>query len=314
MGLSLATFEAAPSGAMVPTSRELQAFSAWNAQSTQADRTRLMNEICGLLGVPQGGWTSPQSRLFDRGDVRLVWLLRRLAKRRSAENTVQNLQRTTRFVDAEVMLTLVTAARENAGSVGAVTIQPIDTWSEGGLDFLWEERDRLGLPKSITSQWRQVAPFRSPETGSIVHPAEIPARDQVLAYAAQMNASFRNSLNRYRQWLNSQPSPSTVPSDGCRVATLIWKAYAFLAPGGLEFSSNQSFDSQLGQRFGCFTALTYLSKSPSSDPAARHFDRIISEAQLNRVEWVRIAKVRVAEALYLERLLITARTFLTDGL
>lgn len=227
MGLSLAMFDAAPSGGTVPTARELQAFAAWNAKSAQSERIRLMNEICGLLGVPAGGWTSPQSRLLDRGDVRLVWLLRRLARKRSAENTVENLQRTTRFVDAEVMLTLVTAARENAGSVGAVTMQPIDTWSEGGLDFLWEERDRLGLPRSITSQWRQVAPFVSPETGSVVHPAEIPARDQVLAYAAQMNASFRNGQSRYRQWLASQAS-SSFPSDGCRVAMLIWKACSYV--------------------------------------------------------------------------------------
>lgn len=93
---------------------------------------------------------------------------------------------------------------------------------------------------------------------------------------------------------------------GCRVATLVWKAYAFLAPGGRDYDPKRSLSPQLGQQFGCYTPLTYLA-STAQPGATRALDRILTETALNNSEWVRIAKVRVAEALFLELLLQDAR-------
>ena len=233
-------------------------------------------------------------------------MLRRLAHANLAKAVSQNLDRVTRFVSADVMLTLVVAARENANSIGAVSMQRIDTWHEGGLDFLYKEKDKLGLPASITNTWQKVTPFVSQETHRMVYTAEIPARDQVIAYAAQLNASMHNTFNRHRQWAKGK---YIVPASGSRVAMLFWKAYAFLAPGGPAFDEKKSFDSQLGQKFGCFTAITYLSITPPP-PAQRGinlFDRAFADTQLNKSEWVRIAKALVAETLSLERLLNTTR-------
>ena len=140
----------------------------------------------------------------------------------------------------------------------------------------------------------------------MVHPAEIPERDQVLAYGAQMNASMHNCFSRHRQWAQGKYA---IPASGCRVAMLFWKAYAFLAPGGPAFDEKKHFESQLGQKFGCFTALTYLSVTPppATQSGINLLDRAFVDVQLNKSEWVRIAKARVAETLYLERLLTTTR-------
>ena len=50
-----------------------------------AERVLLMNKVGSLVGIPHGAWSGGQSRLFDGGDVRLVWLLRRLAHQKSAQ-------------------------------------------------------------------------------------------------------------------------------------------------------------------------------------------------------------------------------------
>jgi len=48
-----------------------------------------------------------------------------------------------------------------------------------------------------------------------------------------------------------------------------------------------------------------------SQPGPLDLDQIIKDSNLNLVEWVRIAKARAAEALFLERLLKTARELLS---
>jgi len=149
-----------------------------------------MNDIGGALGIPDGGWSHGISRLFDQGDIRLVWLLRTLSRKGASSAASRNLRRATQFVHAEVMLTLITASREHAPAITTATDDFIDTYGQGGLDFLGAEMNQLGLPRSITSQWTSQAPVRNLESGSIIQPAQIPSRDQVLAYAAQINASF----------------------------------------------------------------------------------------------------------------------------
>lgn len=308
MALSTSTFETSPRNP-VPTVREMQALAAYGSKKTIADRAELMEAICAVLNIPRGGWSTGISRLCSQGDIRLVWLLRRLAHAHTASAVVKNLENARRFVGGETMLALVVAARESADSIDAVSMQPIDSWRQGGLDFLWDEKDKLGLPSSITSNWQPVPPFISGETHREVHPAYIPARDQVIAYAAQINTSFNRAMDTFLQRL---PSGETPAWTGCRVATLVWKAYAFLAPGGRPFDSKRSLSSQLGQGFGCLTALTYLANSaPLRTP--RRLDSVLTDMDFNRSEWVRIAKVRAAEALYLERLLYSTREFILPG-
>lgn len=302
--ISLATFEKSPVPPL-PSAAELQALAALGAKAAKTDRTTSMNAIGNVLGVPEQGWPSGQSRLFDHGDVRLVWLLRRLARDGLAKRVASNVERVARHVDVDCMLTLAVAAREHSSSIGAVSTATIDSWEEGGLDFLWKQKDQLGLPESVTGTWRPRATFLSPETNREVYPAYIPERDQVLAYAAQMASSFRNCMTRFHAWMREQGKGD---STAFRVATLIWKSYAFLAPGGGSYDDTKPFAGQAGQKFGCFSALTYVAKTPSPiEIGPNYLNRILSDAQLNSLEWVRIAKARVAEALYLEHLLVSVR-------
>lgn len=100
-----------------------------------------------------------------------------------------NLARALRFIPGDLMLRVVTVARENSGgALTSVSMEKIDSWDRGGLDFLFAEKDRLGLPRSITGMWEQIDPFKSPETRNYVQPARIPARDQVIAYAALLRS------------------------------------------------------------------------------------------------------------------------------
>ena len=310
MGISLAVFESSPIPPP-PTAPEFQALAALGSQAAKTDRVALMNSIGGIMGIPPSGWSGGQSRLFEQGDVRMVWLLRRLAREGLAKAVAKNADRVTKFVDADIMLTLTTAARESDASIGAVSSAPIDSFYEGGLDYLWDQKGKLGLPTSVTSTWTEIKPFKNPESNHIVHPAMIPARDQVLAYAAQMTSSYRNNVNHHDQWIRSK---GKAGSTACRVATLIWKAYAFLAQGGSEYDPSKTFDSQRGQKFGVFKALTYVTLAPALPALGPHYlNRILVDTQLNTVEWVRIAKARVAEALYLEHLLREARKAMVPG-
>lgn len=276
---------------------------------TRGHRVQMMNAIGDALGIPPGGWSHGQSRLFERGEIRLYWLLHRLSGGSASNLAAKNLARAIQFVSAEVMLTLVTAARENSQSIAANSSAPVNTFGQGGLDFLGAEMHTLGLPRSVTAQWATRARFQNLESGNFVQPANIPGKDQVLAYAAQINASFeRRFKGHLRACLGLQATPAV--ENASRAALLVWKAYAFLAPGGGEYDAVRSIGSQIGQSFGIRTCLQYLQKSV--DPMLS-LDLICTHQLLNQSEWVRIAKARAAEALFLERVLSTTRDLMVPA-
>jgi len=268
-----------------------------------------MNQAGQVLGIPPGGWNHGQSRLFEHRDIRLVWLLRRFAARSVSERVAANLRRTAQVSGADIMLTVVTTARENDEALSDVSMRMIDSWHEGGLDFLWAERDRLGLPKSITSAWRRHDVMVSPETNHPVAPAWIPARDQMLAYAAQLRSSFDHQFRRHLTTLLGTQADSAI-ARASHPALLTWKAYSFLAPGGAPYDPARSVAAQSGQPFGCRSALAFLAHRAASRGGQVDLNEILSVPDLNQVEWVRSSKVRAAEALFLERLLTVTRELL----
>ena len=269
-----------------------------------------MNRIGSTLGVPAGGWGHGQSHLLEQGDIRLVWLLRRLAVRAAAQRVAKNLERVAGLSGAETMLTVATTAREHSSALTDVSSRKIDSWREGGLDFLWAEKDRLGLPKSVTGSWTKVDPFVSGETNHWVQPAYIPARDQLLVYAAQIQASFHNNFLAHLSAIAGPSDPSIVAATS-RPALLVWKAYSFLAPGGGQYDPKKTIAAQSGQRFGCRSALQALAGLGTS--GSLDLDGILRIPEFNSVEWVRSAKTRAAEALFLERLLTVVREVLPPG-
>jgi hypothetical protein len=295
-----------------PTEKELREVGRFGVAIGRTGRASLMNAIGTRLLIPPGGFTG-QSRLFVKGDIRLEGVLALISHDAAAKSIAANLARAARNTDTNFFLTFVTAAREHASALTATGGKMVDSWREGGMDFLWKNKDQLGLPKAVTGGWAPVPKFRSPETHHIVEPAYIPARDQTVVYAAQISSSFQRHFKaRLQHELGADASIALATSS--RVARLVWQAYAFLAPGGRAFDPEQPLHAQTGQAFGSQTALGYIiHRARAKDAHALvNLDMIFQDPALNHAtEWVRSAKTRVAETLFLERLLTTVRELRT---
>jgi len=310
-GISLAEIEQGPPrGDEAPTLRELFAMGVMGLDLRRAGRVILMNRVGQVLNIPAGGWTHGMSRLFDGQDVRLVGLLRRLAQEKQAARVATNLGQAVGFTSGNTMLALVTVAREHHSALTAHGDGTVNSFHEGGLDFLWDEKARLGLPGSITKNWRPAPREIDHETGNEVHPALIRARDQMIVYTAHINARFEG----FKAYLNTELGPSSAMAlaQASRVSLLVWRAYSFLAHGGRSFDPRFSLRDQSGQSFGIRSTLSYIRQKARGgiQPGPVDLDQITKDSNLNVVEWVRIAKARAAETLFLERLLKTARELL----
>ena len=271
-------------------------------------RTTLMNQISAALGIPRGGWHG-QAKLFEGGDVRLRGLLARLTNAHRAQLIADNLARAGRYVDVNLLLVLVSAAREYGGSLTATGTATINTYHQGGLDFLEKSKSRLGLPRSILQTWEPADTLLNHETGHTVYPERIPAHDQLLAYAAQASSSFTHEFKtNLRRSFGDQALPALTSAS--RLATLVWQAYAFLAPGGERFNPHRKLREQLGKPFGHGSALGYYAHLAAREKRAPSLNDILTDSGLKSLEWFHSAKTRAAETLFLEQLLKQARALL----
>jgi hypothetical protein len=233
-----------------------------------------------------------------------------MAHQRAAVHVADNLKRAARFSPGALMLSLVTAAREHGSAPMASGAARIDSFNDGGLDFLWEEKAHLGLPQYITKAWSEVLPRDiSAETGNEVHAAWIPARDQMLVYAAQLRTGFELHFLRNLKAELGARAPTEL-AGASRLVLMIWRAYAFLAPGGEPYHPEKTFSAQNSQHFGCRSALGYLSARASQIGAPSVLELVLKDATLDQSAWVRSAKTRAAEAFFLERLLARVRELL----
>ena len=94
------------------------------------------------------------------------------------------------------------------------------------------------------------------------------------------------------------------------MAVLVWRAYAFLAPGGAPYEPLRPLSTQLGQHFGNGSALEYFASKARDEGRPPSLDDVLSSHDLDHLEWLRSAKTRAAETLFLERLLVRARELL----
>jgi len=274
----------------------------------RAGRATLMNQIGTVLGIPPGGWHG-QVKLFEHGDIRLVGLLRMLANEHRATVIAANVGRAGRFTHANMMMAVVIAAREHDTALTASGTRPINTFDEGGLDFLGKQKNQLGLPRFITRNWEPLAGFESGETHKQVYPAKIPSRDQLLAYAAQQAASF---LNNFKQSLRTEfgDDADFALTGASRGALLVWQAYTFLSPGGRPFDPKRRLSEQLDQHFGHRSALGFYAERARRENRKPSLDEILTDHSLDHLEWLHSAKTRAAETLFLERLLKRTREIL----
>jgi hypothetical protein len=137
-------------------------------------------------------------------------------------------------------------------------------------------------------------------TANPVHPARIPAYDQLVAYGAQIASSFSHSfqVNLRREFGNQANSAMASSS---RLALLVRQAYAFLAPGGNPDDSKKQLRSQIGQHFGHASALGYYAHNAREAKRTPSLDDILTDHSLDSLEWLHSAKTRAAEALFLEK-------------
>jgi hypothetical protein len=298
----------APAGGPAPTPREVQAIGAIGCALGRHGRTTLMNQIGLVLGIPSGGWHN-QAKLFNHGDLRLAALFKLMSDERKARFVADNVGRVARFTRANTMMALVIAAREHHTAVTAHSAKPINTYDEGGLDFLGKQKDQLGLARSVTKHWNPLDRFENLETHNYVYPAEIPARDQMIAYAAQEAASFQNNfMQNVRTEFGTEADAALAGAS--RGALLVWQAYAFLAPGGRAYDPTKKLAEQLGQRFGHRSALGFFAWKARAAGRKPSLDDVLTDRSLEHLVWLQSAKTRAAETLFLERLLKRARQLL----
>jgi hypothetical protein len=200
----------------------------------------------------------------------------------------------------------VTAQREASGSLTATGARFINTFHQGGLDFLDQLKTHLGLPASITDRWRPAERVVNIETGNEVAPEEIPSRDQLLAYAAAMSASFAHNFRRSLRAEFGKDGDLALARTS-RLALLVWQAYAFLAPGGRPYQPNEPLHVQLNKRFGHRSALGFYAQRARAQGRPPALDDVLADHALEPLEWLHSAKTRAAEAIFLERLLGRAR-------
>ncbi len=304
--------DSAPTGPAFPNPREVQAVGVLGLDLGRQGRVALMNQIGGFLGVPPGGWHG-QARLFKGDDLRLVDLLGAMAKERTARLMAANLERAARYVQVNLMLAMVTAQREASRSLTATGRNPINTYHQGGLDFLDLQKRSLGLPGAITKGWTPAPSFLNGESNNYVHPERIPAQDQVLAYAATIAASFNHNFRASVRDEFGDPA-NVAFARASRFALIVWQAYAFVAPGGAHYDPLKPVRSQLGQKFGHRSALGYYAYRAKSEGRMPSLDDILTDHALDHLEWLRSAKTRAAETLFMERLLKCARELIVDRL
>ena len=87
--------------------------------------------------------------------------------------------------------------------------------------------------------------------------------DQILALCCADPAELRSPVPDAPDEVGvTRAGVSSVQTS--RIAKLVWRAYAFLAPGGAEYHPGSSVAAQSGQHFGCRTALQFLSRIATS--------------------------------------------------
>ena len=245
-----------------PTGAELEAIGRLGLELGRSARIGGLSSIAARLGVSADA-RAGRSKLFEKGDARVAGLLRLLSRPRTASVIATNLAPAVRFGDVSPMLTLITAQREHGSALYAASSKLVDSFWEGGLDHLWPERNRLGLPPAVVEKWKPIRPYPNPDAhlplsqrAPIVEPAMIAARDQLMIYAAQINASFQRFQLRVASLKRRAVST--------RVGSTMWQALCFLAPGGTRFREDEPLAAQIGQRFGAESILEYLVRASTT--------------------------------------------------
>ena len=234
-----------------------------------------------------------------------------------ASRLVANYARAEPIYSDLAMLTVV-VLREHDSGLLATSTHRIDTYEEGGLDQLAREMRRMEfLPADIQARWIPAVPGKATERVTrVVHPALIPARDQMIAYAAMLRRRENIFRGHVRNLLPtrgaSMLAAMTVPE------RRVWTQLAFGRQGGHAFRPARNEHRAAlaaeahqfaGNHAGLVTVLGALAYADSQQSAGNTFTRyqptlgsILDNEIFSNMASVRIARVRAVEADVLERL------------
>jgi hypothetical protein len=288
-----------------------------------------LNEVSGRYSIPPNTYART-SVYLGPGEPTLHRLLRNAfltigdpsVSPRDASRLAANYAAAEPIYSDLALLTVVVLREHDSGLLAAGT-NPIDTYTHGGMDQLALEMRRMDfLPADVRDRWVPAVPGMATErVRRRVHPALIPARDQMTAYAAMLRRRediFRGHVGRLLRTRGaSMLAGLSVPE------RRTWTQLAFGRQGGHDFRPARSerpaaltAEAQqfAGDHAGLVTVLGALAYADSQQGTGDAFVRyvptlgaILNNEIFSHMASVRIARVRAVEAEVLERLGLVPR-------
>ncbi|HXU01688.1 MAG TPA: RHS repeat-associated core domain-containing protein, partial [Polyangia bacterium] len=286
---------------------ELKAVSAEARKLGTEGLQARAEEMRKRVGLSPRGARTKAAKYYDKGgQLRLTYTLTSIGNYSAGAG--KNLARIGSLLpDANQSLALITTAREHGvDSVSGRGTASVETYGEGGLDYLMENKRRLGLPESVTKNWEPGLRLRNPESKlkkpRRVNPAFIPGEDQLLGYAAQTRLSFKDFESFVRETLGNKEGNEALAGLN-EEAKLTWEAYAFLRPYGEELDLKK----KKTQAFGVRTAFELLVAEAKKEGRAVNLNEVLTNVDIAGDPVVRKSKARAAETLIFNTILDTVR-------
>lgn len=257
------------------------------------------------FGVPPGGF-SGQTNLYGGSDLPVAWWTLRGAlgdpagrsepSERAAARMADDLGRATMVTDDPALLLAVTMREHPSAWTAGRGEDRVETFNEGGLDYLG---DHLGailarVPREArTGSWEVGPAIESGETGEMVHPAVIPAADQLVAYAAELERAEDTfeALVTEVYGADAERALASLSTDERRA----WIQFTFGRPGRTHAADLEISD----RAFSANAALELLHGEGNTDLGA-----ILDDPRFAANASVRRARTTALEAHWLEEHLL----------
>lgn len=253
------------------------------------------------FGVPPGGFAG-QTNLYGGSGMPVAWWTLRGAlgdpagrsepSERAAARMADDLGRATMVTDDPALLLAVTMREHPSAWTAGRGEARVETFSEGGLDYLGDHLDSIlrRVPREArTGSWEVGPAIRSGETDELVHPAVIPAADQLVAYAAELEraeATFE-TLVREVYGADADRALASLSTDERRA----WVQFTFGRPGRTHAEDLEISD----RSFSANAALELLHAEGITDLGA-----ILEDPRFEANASVRRARTTALEAHWIE--------------
>jgi hypothetical protein len=256
-------------------------------------------ERAASFGVPREGFEG-QVDLHQAGRPRLSWAMGRIDTPRERAALEANLA-ATRDVFPDTALLLAVTMRERPSAWTARGLERIETYHEGGLDHLGSDLPRLrGLvPEATRRRWEATEAYRSFENGrsSTVRPATLPARDQLVAYAATLRLREQRFEQHVRSVFGERADALLASaSPGARRA---WIQATFGRPGVTRYdAATGSFQRNASGRelVSAHAGLERIAAEAEARGEAPSLDAIFTDPLLRRHATFQRARITALEA------------------